>query len=548
MTYLRTRDTEYNFDKVYYVNYDNFIYRLITDKKTLEGYLFYCDGTHFDSCTVNYTEMNITYKEQTLDILEAEVDNNGAFRFIGEVESFDKLPTNAINGDIYQVGDKEYVWNGSEWVELGFNIDLSPYAQITYVDSKTKVNADNITINAKGITENEKLINKEITERKEDVKNLQTSVNNIKTFVINLTEHDDGSYTADKPYTEIAAAYLNNQYLIVTVGEGKLPLLNAEINTTGASFTFGFTVIGTNGEYISTRTIHYLHIMETGVVEARDEWTEETLVEEYLKTSGGTLTGNLNMGANAILDVQKLHIDGQAPLYLGQVIEKATPNKPRLTGVVNSNAAAFVKSDSQVEYVPVFLGTPTDNNHATTKKYVDEAVGKKLTQNTDPSNDDRVYGVTVEGKQQMFTVAEDVTVNSIAKRNENGELAVNSPTDDLHAVNKQYLESALTDKQDTFAQVTTIDNESTMALNDDITQITHGNYAVQLSNGTFALSNTLTKKYLTFDNEGQLSLKNESGPIIPTDPSDIVTKKYVDDKVTANFAYDASTKTLTISV
>jgi len=52
----------------------------------------------------------------------------GTFHFKGEADSYEALPTNAKNGDVYQVGDKEYAYNGKAWVELGFNIDLSAYA------------------------------------------------------------------------------------------------------------------------------------------------------------------------------------------------------------------------------------------------------------------------------------------------------------------------------------------------------------------------------------------------------------------------------------
>lgn len=52
----------------------------------------------------------------------------GTFHFKGEAASYEELPTNAKNGDVYQVGDKEYAYNGKAWVELGFNIDLSAYA------------------------------------------------------------------------------------------------------------------------------------------------------------------------------------------------------------------------------------------------------------------------------------------------------------------------------------------------------------------------------------------------------------------------------------
>lgn len=63
---------------------------------------------------------------------KAEVDGKiaGTFKFVGEVASFDKLPTSGVKaGDVYQVGEKEYAYDGDSWVELGFNIDLSSYAK-----------------------------------------------------------------------------------------------------------------------------------------------------------------------------------------------------------------------------------------------------------------------------------------------------------------------------------------------------------------------------------------------------------------------------------
>ena len=53
----------------------------------------------------------------------------GTFHFKGEAASFETLPTDAEAGDVYQVGEKEYAFNGEDWVELGFNIDLSAYAK-----------------------------------------------------------------------------------------------------------------------------------------------------------------------------------------------------------------------------------------------------------------------------------------------------------------------------------------------------------------------------------------------------------------------------------
>lgn len=554
MTYLKTRDTVYNYEKIYYVNYDNFIYRLIVDKKTRQGYMFYCDGTFYDLCTINFDVMNVTYKDTTLDILEAEVDTNGAFRFLGEVSSFEDLPKNANNGDIYQVPpDKEYVWNGEEWILLGFNMDLSAYATLEYVKAQDKINADNIALNAEDIKANETLIAQENSERKTEISRLEEAINKTHVLVITLTDNNDGTYTSDTDYETLAQAYTNNQIIIVRLEEGVLPLMSAEINTSGASFTFGYTKIGTDGEYITTMSVHYLHTNQVGNIEAKDEWLEETEVEEYLKTSGGTLSGNLSMGANAILDVQKLHIDGQAPLYFGQVIEKATPNKPRLTGVVNSNAAAFVKSDSQVDYVPLFIGTPTDTHHATTKEYVDGIANSKLTAIKDTANDDRLYGVHADGTQKMYPVAESLTTGAVPVRTAEGAIYVemsDSP-EEHEAVNISYLESAFTRKQDVFGDVTQENGDYTVTLLGDEANLVGTNYSMQFGADTFAITNTVNSKYLIFDNSGKLALNDADGPILPTAPQHLVVKKYVDDvcstKLTATNTTDSCARVYAVS-
>lgn len=56
----------------------------------------------------------------------------GAFRFRGSVNSYEellKIP-NPDEGQVYQIKDKEYAYNKkkNEWVELGFNMDLSSYS------------------------------------------------------------------------------------------------------------------------------------------------------------------------------------------------------------------------------------------------------------------------------------------------------------------------------------------------------------------------------------------------------------------------------------
>lgn len=386
MTYIKTRDTVYNYEKIYYVKYDNFVYRLLVNKKTLQGYMFYCDGTFYALCNINFNDMNVTYKDLTLDILEAEVNTNGAFRFLGEVPSFEELPKTANNGDIYQVPpDKEYVWNGEKWILLGFNMDLSSYATVKYVNDKHDITVEEIEKN--------------------------------KTFIISLTENTtEGKYVADKDYESIKNAYDIGRILIVKLDEAQLPLMNAEVNSTSAGFTFGYTEVKYGGEYVTTRAIHYLHTTDS------DTWEDNDKTGYYVKLEevgqGLQVSSNLNMGEHSISNIQKLHIDGTAPLYIGQVIETQDPNKPRLTGVVNSNAAAFVKSDKQSEYVPVFVGTPSDNNHAATKKYVDDNRGLSSTGGNITGD------LSIGGKLSVTGVASCTT----------------APTQGVDLCNKQYVD------------------------------------------------------------------------------------------------------------
>lgn len=102
-------------------------------------------------------------------------------------------------------------------------------------------------------------------------------------------------------------------------------------------------------------------------------------VEEAFPTkltlTGGTMEGNIDMNSYSITDVQKLHIDGVAPVYIGSVIEQSGTQGVRLTGTT-AGEAAFVKPDTQNTYAPVFGAEPTSANHLATKQYVDSENNK----------------------------------------------------------------------------------------------------------------------------------------------------------------------------
>lgn len=549
MAYKKTTDVVYDYDKVYFVQYKDSVYRLLSSKKTLQGYMFYCDGTFYDLCTINYDTMNVSYKGETLDILEYAEDSGdvpaGAFVFRGSVDSYDDLPADATNGDVYQVGDKEYAWNGTEWVLLGFNMDLSDYATIANIttdinlghleeqnvvhfiplnDSDTYTGIADYVIKNKTylstginrfyetgtfsdapvsgehtlwgtvdiISKSEnyiyayitcvditgkswiKYVNNNTTEKWHRLDNTVDSING-KTGAVEITAEDISAapanfspayvislvedttsengitYSSNKTFEEIKDAYTSGKVLCVNTDSVMLTLQSVQSDANAVRFSFGYTSMMSDGDNVTTYAISYLHTYAVNDEPASDSWTGTQHTEQYLKTSGGTLTGDLSMGANSILDVQKLHIDGQAPFYLGQVIDRATPNKPRLTGVVNSNAAAFVRSDSQSEYVPLFVGTPSDNNHAATKKFVDDSVSTKLTRVTDVGNDDRVYGVLADGTAKMFPASSEITASAVVMRDATGAINIHEPTEDTHPATKHYVDSLIGDINEALA-------------------------------------------------------------------------------------------------
>lgn len=191
-------------------------------------------------------------------------------------------------------------------------------------------------------------------------------------FVIALQENNDGTYTANKTWVEIEAAFVGKENIVVSIGNGdtRLPLMNAEIATNGdAGMTFGYTQVTTDGQLVSTRAVVFSHIADDA---ANDYWTDADQVGEYLKTAGGVMDGDLNMGANSVTNVRELMTADAHPLILGNVIHSTTDGV-RITSTTNDEAAV-VAPNSQSEYRPINVGTPTAPNHAVNLAYLTQEV------------------------------------------------------------------------------------------------------------------------------------------------------------------------------
>lgn len=391
-------------------------------------------------------------------------------------------------------------------------------------------------------------------------------------FVIQLTENSaEDTYTADKTWVEIKAAYDAKQNIVVRVDSSELQLMNAQFANNGnkAGFTFGYTEVQTGGQRVVTRAIQYSHdedgdnwsgsdyeanlsnylsldggIMNgaltlagepqedshaatkkyvddrTLVVTFRhdqtaglltttpiqeitdailakrlvyatlngdtynvsassaadvsfghvdavnkqvsaisyestsDTWSKQT--NNYLPTSGGAMTGSINMGANAITNVQKIHVDGVAPIYIGSTVESGATNAARLTGVAGGGAA-FVKANTQGDYATVSVGTPTQLSHAinmgylaqdviadqptqphqiANKEYVDSCTGKCVQAVDSPNGVLKAY-LQNGTRQDVCVVSDSGLVSSIARYTAKGHLIdQGTPTENNHLTNK----------------------------------------------------------------------------------------------------------------
>lgn len=260
-------------------------------------------------------------------------------------------------------------------------------------------------------------------------------------MIVRFTSDAVAGFNADKSIQEIVAASLAKKYIS---GE-----LNGDVySLTSISAT---EVVFTRVDENKVSTISYLN----------GAWSksEQTL----LSTKGGKMTGNIDMQSHHIVNVEKLHIDGTAPIYFGATIETGV-NAPRLVGST-SGEAAFVKASSQHDYVPVSVGDPTAQSHAVNlksltqevladaptadgcianKKYVDDCVNTRLP--IIQANQGQLKAYLQNGANpDTCIVSNSGTALCIARYTANGHLIdQGQPTEYNQLVNKKYVDDKIT--------------------------------------------------------------------------------------------------------
>ena len=264
-------------------------------------------------------------------------------------------------------------------------------------------------------------------------------------FIIHLTENNDDTYTSDKTWVQVKAALDSKENMAVSIGNGdsRLPLMVAQIADNGdATFTFGYTQVRVGGQIISSRCINYTHIDNV------DVWVDgdiEADMSLYLPLDGGELYGALTLPGNPTNDnhaANKQYVDAG----ISKCVQLRAANSGQLKAYVQNGDKqdALIVTNSAyplclVRYTSggqVDTNTPSSNNHAANKKYVDDAIANtKQYADNSVLNKLSTTGGAISGN---LMIGGDLSVT--------GSMSVlESPVNGVDVANRGYVDSCLAD-------------------------------------------------------------------------------------------------------
>ena len=210
-------------------------------------------GTEGEGAVEGLVDKVATLEGEVTDLWEAvddtytkaQVDGlvSSVFHYRGSKPSFEELPTPLYNkiGDVWQVGDKEWAWNGQEWIELGFTIDLSAYATKQYVDGEVKKAQD-------AVAAHETAVNTKVGEIEQSITNLDKDIDDL---VESLGELESANTTALAGVNESLAELAAEDTKLDT----RVGTLEGYLGTPSESFTSAlFPVVETLQETVKGLT------------------------------------------------------------------------------------------------------------------------------------------------------------------------------------------------------------------------------------------------------------------------------------------------------
>ena len=363
---------------------------------------------------------------------------SGAFHFKGAADSYDGTDiiidsepvTGMKTGDVYQVGDKEYVYDGAKWIELGFTIDLSNYALKTYVDSAVSGAKTELKSYADQ-AEADALQAAKTYADTQDGTTLTSAKSYTDTEVEKLTNPTTGILKQAKDYADQAETDA-----IAAAGTAADSKIAAKVGEIGENTVKQYvdTQVGTKANTVHTHTIS--QVTDAGALAALDEVGEANLATALKTKIDGKADKATTLAGYGITDAMT------ATAITGAI------STAKDEAVASATAAAGTAADSKIAAKVGEIGA------VTVKQYVDTQISENAYDDTTLAG--RVS--TVEGQISAIN-NESTGILAQAKEYADDGLAGKANTSHTHTMANVTDAGALATKD----QVAEGDLESTLA-------------------------------------------------------------------------------------
>ena len=142
-----------------------------------------------------------------------ETDDEGAWT--GNLVKDDSVITSPVEGDVYQVGEEEYVYDGAKWIKLGFTLDLTGYAtkiELNNAKSELQSNIDGKVSQSDYNSKVEALEGADTALANKDAE-LESLIGSLRTDVNAINDAETGIAKTVKDYADSEIQKLNiSQY------------------------------------------------------------------------------------------------------------------------------------------------------------------------------------------------------------------------------------------------------------------------------------------------------------------------------------------------
>ena len=159
--------------------------------------------------------------------------------------------------------------------------------------------------------------------------------------------------------------------------------------------------------------------------------------------------GNISVAETPMSDISaasKKYVDTTADTKVSKI---TTPSSIYIVDA-NGNQSSLQYSAAAINETlamrnsngEISVSTPTADDSAANKAYVDEVVGNKVTRLTSDGTE-KVYTMNTSGEDIGLSLSSQATPNTIAKRDSAGSIIVPTPTFNNQAASKQYVDTAI---------------------------------------------------------------------------------------------------------